>query len=242
MTKLIIANWKSNKTLAEVQPWVTDFKKELDLQLASVESALAAQAEVQVIISPGLLMLETLSRQLEGQRFPVDVALGIQDVSPFGAGAYTGAVSVQNLAGLAVEYTLVGHSERRRYFHETHQEVAQKVDQALQVGITPVVCVDEAYIDEQAAAISRDQLERCVVAYEPLAAIGTGQNADVGTVKGIVEHVKRVFGDVPVIYGGSVTEQNVLEYLLVAQGVLAGSASLDPAHFARLVAATVRPA
>lgn len=239
MTKLVIANWKSHKSLAALDGWFADFKAGMQEGLQQIEAAVAARAEVQVMIAPSFPSLSAVADRLSTQRYPVDVALAVQDLSPFPAGKYTGAVSVQNLEGIPVEYALVGHSERRLYFHETHQDVARKVEQALSARITPVVCVDEDYIDAQASAIDSALLQRCVVAYEPLAAIGTGQNADVGTVKNLVSHIKQVFGDVPVIYGGSVTPQNVHEYLLVAQGVLVGGSSLDGKEFAGIVCSTL---
>ncbi len=159
----------------------------------------------------------------------------MQDLSKFAAGSYTGAVSTANLADLHVKYAILGHSERRNYFHETHADVAGKVAQALDVGITPVVCVDREYVQAQAAAIAPEQLNKCVIAYEPLSAIGTGNNAPVDVVKQTVDQIRQVFGDVSVLYGGSVTAENISEYLLVTDGALVGGASLEIGIFIELL-------
>jgi triosephosphate isomerase len=152
-------------------------------------------------------------------------------------GAYTGAVSAQSLQEFGVTYVLVGHSERRKYFHETDQDVALKVRQVLDGGMQPVLCIDEPYLHSQAAAIDTSVYSSLIIAYEPVAAIGTGKSMNVGTVQEVSARIKQTFGDgVPVLYGGSVTDENVAEYLLVADGALVGGASLEARDFTQLLA------
>ena len=218
MRKYLIANWKSNKNLAEAMLWSEQCSS---LQFDSEQTL--------VIVAPPSPLVEPVRSAL-----PITMALAVQDLSPFPAGSYTGAVAARTVADL-VSYAILGHSERRRYFGETHQTVAQKVTQAVAAGITPVVCVDQEYISQQAAAIETELLSKCVVAYEPLAAIGTGNNVSVDTVEAAAQEIKAAFGTVPVLYGGSVTPENVGEYLLVTDGVLVGGASLDAEKFAKLV-------
>ncbi len=221
MKTYIIANWKANKSVSAAKQWCTDF--------------LAARptSEHTVVICPGFQLLQTVAAELQSSTY----ALGAQTVSPFAQGAYTGAVAATQLSELHVQYVLVGHSERRKYFHETSEVVAQQVSQALQAGSTPVVCIDVPYLHEQLSLIPESELQQCLVAYEPLASIGTGVHEDVGSVQSVVSQVHAFSAEVPVLYGGSVNSENVQEYCLVTRGVLVGGASLDAAAFADLVAA-----
>lgn len=222
---LIVANWKSHKTREAAVAWFDAYEAWM---------ASHSNLQAQVVVAPPFPALMFAANRLLKPELR-QTFLAVQDLSPFPAGAYTGAVSAQNLSGFDVRFAIVGHSERRRYFHETHQEVANKVDQALQAGITPIVCLDDEYLSAQAAAINPDQLKSCIVAYEPLEAIGSGLNQPVAEVAPIVARIKEVFGNVPVIYGGSVEADNVAEYLGVCQGVLVGGASLDVKEFTGLL-------
>jgi triosephosphate isomerase len=161
--------------------------------------------------------------------------LAAQDMSSYPAGSYTGAVSAINLQGLSVTYAIVGHSERRQYFKETAQDVARKIEQAVEAGIKPLVCVSAQTLAEQASALDSSLAQRCAVVYEPLDAIGTGNNASLETVKQFKTQVRRLFGAVPFLYGGSVDELNIGEYLLVTDGVLIGTASLKADQFIRVL-------
>ncbi len=224
--KLIIANWKSNKSRTEVESWLSDFER---------ESTQVAQTGHQVVLAPAMPSLELVADRLQDQQRYPNTHLGVQDISPFPAGSYTGAISTRTLDGFRVKYAIVGHSERRRYFHESHQDIANKVSQCLEAGITPVVCLDDEYIAAQAAAIASDQLKACVVAYEELSAIGSGHNKPVEHVVPVVERIKHVFGQIRVLYGGSVTPANAGEYLEVCDGVLVGGASLDAKKFVAII-------
>jgi triosephosphate isomerase len=224
MKKLLLSNFKSNKSITEASSWLDIFLEKVSaLNLTNFDLAVA----------PSFLSLKDYSEQISASNFPIK--LTTQNISAYPAGSYTGAVSVKNLEGLNLEYAIVGHSERRKYFGENSELVAKKVEQAIDGGMTPVVCLDTEYLEEQISAIDSNLLEQCIFAYEPLSAIGSGNNADVGTVKEVSQKIKTLAGEVPVLYGGSVTDQNVLEYLLVADGVLVGSFSLDPSQFAQLV-------
>lgn len=219
MSKLFVANWKSNKTLEEVRQWMDDFKVELN-------------DDQEIVIAPPYPFLSLVADKIKD--LP-GVSLAVQNLSSFPAGSYTGEVCVRNLEGLGVKYAIVGHSERRRYLKESHQDVANKVSQALNNGITPIVCIDQDYMEDQAQLIESDLLSQCVVAYEPLVAIGTGENAPVKEVAKVVKEIKEVFGEVPVLYGGSVSPDNVILYLEITDGVLVGGASLDVGVFAELI-------
>jgi triosephosphate isomerase len=219
--KYIIANLKSNKSRAEMDTWLNELKH-VEGQTFST------------IICPPMPSLMMVADFLADHSFN-STFLGVQDISPYSAGAYTGAVSGRNLEGFGVRYAIVGHSERRRYFHETNQDVANKVSQCLENSITPVVCVDSEYIQAQANAIKTEELSRCLVAYEPLAAIGSGENQPVTEVEPIVKQIRQIFGIQSVIYGGSVKPDNVADYLTMTDGVLVGTDSLDAKIFSQII-------
>lgn len=219
MSKLIIANWKSNKTAATAIEWSQQFNVEI-------------KDSVEIVVAPSYHLVTVVREHL-----PENVHLAAQDVSSFPMGSYTGAVNAQQLKDMNVTHCIVGHSERRKYFHETHQDIAAKISQLVTNNIAPILCLDEDYIEEQADALESKNIPNLIVAYEPLSAIGSGNNAPVDQVTRVVEKIHQVYGDVPVIYGGSVDERSVNEYLLVSDGVLVGGASLEPANFSKVVAA-----
>ncbi len=224
MKKIVLANFKSNKSVTNIQLWFEKFLKNVDSTVFE---------KLDVSVAPSYVSLVGAEKLVDDSG--KNVTLSVQDISSFPAGSYTGAISGQNLNGLKVKYVIVGHSERRKYFEETSKDVALKVTQGLQNGMTPVICVDTEYLDEQLGLIDKEELEKCVVAYEPISAIGTGKSADVGSVREVAERIKRIAGNIPVIYGGSVDEFNINEYLIVADGVLPSTSSLDPDQFIRVL-------
>lgn len=226
MSKLIVANWKSHKTLSQARTWFTE--------LAPLATSWD-QDKVHVVIAPPFPLLGVVDEEIDQLATVID--LGVQDISPFPPGSYTGAVTVENIEEFGVKYVMVGHSERRRYFHETHAEVANKVERAIEAGLTPIVCLDDEYAEEQAAALNPAFLSQCVVAYEPLEAIGSGHNQPVEEVTPVVASLRQLFPSAPVIYGGSVSADNVADYTVVCDGVLVGTKSLEAADFAALVQA-----
>lgn len=230
MQKYVIANWKSNKTLESAESWLNQFSQAVIKPWDS---------QLQVVVAPPFPLLQTVAEKKERNPITQQLVLGVQDISPFTAGSYTGAVAGENLSGFTskVSVAIVGHSERRRYFKETHQDVANKVARCLELGITPVVCVDDEYIAAQASAIDAEHLDKCVVAYEELGAIGTGNNEPVERVAELVQRIKVAFGQIPVLYGGSVKPGNAADYAAICSGVLVGGASLTADSFANIVAA-----
>jgi triosephosphate isomerase (TIM) len=215
--KYIFANWKSNKNIVGAKEWL--------------DSVGSINSDKEVVLTPPFTILGAIYTQALSSNFK----LGVQDISPFSAGSYTGAISPVNLEEMSVSYAIVGHSERRHYFGESDQMVANKVDIALEAKITPVVCVDEGYIESQANAIDSDLRKKCIVAYEPISAIGTGDEMGEKKVGEVVERIKKAFGEVRVIYGGSVDGDNIEEYLEICDGVLIGGASLKVEDFKQLL-------
>lgn len=216
MQKLVLANWKSQKLQNQVEPWV--------------EGVGTPPDSVKLIVLPPASLLSSVAA-----RIPVTISLGAQNVSPYPLGAYTGEVAARQLADLGVQFCLVGHSERRRYFGETDEQVVSKCQQLTEASITPVVCVDEPYLVRQLDLLKEAGISDCVIAYEPVAAIGTGNNAALSDVERVIEAIHER-GDFLVIYGGSVSTDTVGEYLLVCDGVLVGSASLEAESFKELLA------
>ena len=185
------------------------------------------------------------------------MCLGAQDCHEKISGAFTGNVSAAMLVELGCEYVLVGHSERRQYQFETNSIVAQKAQAALAHGITPVICIGETLnqretqqtfnvLAEQLQALfevlTPEQLVSCIIAYEPVWAIGTGVSATASQAeevhKFISEQIEQTCSvNVPILYGGSVTNTNAAE--LFAQpnisGALVGGASLKADIFAQII-------
>ncbi|MBI5151417.1 MAG: triosephosphate isomerase [Candidatus Pacebacteria bacterium] len=222
--KFVLANWKSHKTLEEAVGWLAEV------------GPLGTNSPYEVIVCPPFPFLYPLSQEIRAKKYRI--SLGIQDVSPFPAGAYTGAVCVRNLKGLGVKYALVGHSERRNYFHETVQEIANKVTQLIEENITPIVCIDREHTIAQANALEGGERKRCLVLYETVGHIGTGEVEDLPSVLRSVDEIHHAFGfPIPVIYGGSVSDTSrdfFMKHEKLA-GVVVGTKSLDPKEFAKII-------
>ena len=231
MPKLIIANWKSNHTLESAQEWVE--------QMVDLLQEEQVVSNPEVAVAPPLPFLLSLREQLEG----LGIKLATQDISTFEAGSYTGEVGAHNLLGLGVQYVLVGHSERRQLFGETHQEVALKAVRVVQAGIKPVICVDKPYFADQLEQLRQEFVEAglevassdLLIAYEPIEAIGSGQGAALEQVRALMQEISTKLPKAKILYGGSVTAANVAEYLAVCDGVLVGGASLQAASFAEII-------
>lgn len=230
--KFVIANFKSNKTLTEMRHWLKEF-------LSPVTMLGLDKKGLELALAPAFVFVAEVAEALEGVK---NVSLAVQDLSPYPAGSYTGAVSAYNLSDWPVKYAIVGHSERRRYFRETVNDVALKVEQAVANGIVPVVCVDDDNLSSQAGTLPESVWRRCLVAYEPKEAIGSGLATEADKVAQAVKKIKQAFGEeVRVLYGGSVTELNVNDYLAVSDGVLVGSVSLEAEKFLNLLRVVKNP-
>jgi triosephosphate isomerase len=219
----LVANWKSCKTLNESLLWLESMK---EFKLNEL---------IKVIVCPPFPYLNAMYKHIVRHWLPIK--LGAQDISAYPFGAYTGAVAAPMLNEF-ITYTIVGHSERRRYFHETDQEVANKASQALENNLTPVVCIDEPYLEPQINVLNDMPKEKLMFAYEPLAAIGSGKPDTPEHAQSIAERIKAmVQADVPVLYGGSVTAENIKSFTTMPaiSGALVGGASLDAEDWKVLV-------
>ena len=217
--KYIVGNWKSHKTLDETREWFEE-----------IQGVFKQLPQTTVVVAvPNVYVFEA-RKVIDGVGLS-QLKLAVQDISAFPMGAYTGAVNAKMVEGV-VEFAIVGHSERREYFHETNQEVANKVRQLVEAGIKPIVCVDMPYAKQQLAAIDENLLPEIVVAYEPIEAIGSGNPEEPEAVKKSVDEIKSGF-EGAVIYGGSINENNARSYLEIegVDGLLPGGSSLDPKSF-----------
>jgi triosephosphate isomerase len=173
-----------------------------------------------------------LSHLIDKSKFTV----GTQNVSIFENGAYTGEISAQMLSEIGVKYCLVGHSERRHYLNETNEIIEHKIKNLTKHGITPVLCVGENSLDranKQEYFVLKNQMsvftKNCIVAYEPVWAIGTGSVPQNHEIDDVIAWLKNKYGVETVLYGGSVSSKNIENLAKTqANGVLVGAASLKP--------------
>ena len=196
--------------------------------------------DVDVVIAPPYVSLSAAVQALAG----TEVGVFAQNCHWESEGAFTGEVSAPMLRELGVYGTIVGHSERRQYFGETDETVAQRCRAALEGGLQVIACVGETLAEREAGetdAVLRRQVavleadDNLVIAYEPIWAIGTGKTATPEMAQQAHETIKAVL-DLPVLYGGSVKPENAAELMSqpAIDGALVGGASLDVASFAAI--------
>lgn len=243
--KIIVGNWKMNLNTQEAS-----------LYLDKLSKVVKAHRDVEVILAPTVLTLQSLSLQVNLRQFK----LAAQNFYWRDQGAYTGEVSATQLRGI-VQYGIVGHSERRHIFNENDKDIRNKVAAAIRNGISPILCVGETawerssgetndVINDQLvgglANITSDELGQVIIAYEPVWAVGTGDNAmpdDVRTAIDIIRrHIKELYGpkaarSVNVLYGGSVTPDSAADYLSIPgiNGLFIGASSLNANYFNEIV-------
>jgi len=225
--KYLIGNWKANKTIDEASAWIKQVKREMPILSESLR----------VVLCPSDIHLSLFKKEWPG------LTLGTQDCSPYGDGAYTGQVTARMLAPL-VNYVILGHSERRRYFHEDESMVVKKAIQAWDNGIIPIIAVDAKNFRKQLVALEINQRKESMVMYEPpeaiseqIGPIGKGKAAPLEEVRGMIERIKTEHEVSQVLYGGSVKSDNLATILneSMIDGVLAGSASLNAQEWVRMV-------
>jgi triosephosphate isomerase len=237
VSKSVIAgNWKMHMTCAETRDFAATFRP-LIADMAKNR---------QVIIAPPFTAIPTLCRHLAG----TDVFIAAQNVHWEDKGAYTGMISAPMLAEHGVTHAIVGHSEPRKYYSETDEQINLRARTAQRYGLVPILCVGESLDQRESRETERvihRQVEqglegvdplRLIVAYEPIWAIGTGKTCAAEEADRICGLIRRWVGnaDVVVQYGGSVNPGTIDDLMAQEEidGVLVGGASLDPVSFARI--------
>ena len=244
--KIIAGNWKMNKTVIEAMEFVQSMHDDINSN------------KVDVVICPPFVAISEISILLEENES--DIKLGAQNMFYEDKGAYTGEISPNMLFDLGVEYVIIGHSERRQYFGETNETVNKKVLKALETGLIPIMCVGESLEQREAGEtfdlvrsqlieglkdVTGEQAEQCVIAYEPIWAIGTGKTATSEQAEEVCKYIREtlaeMYGDttanaIRIQYGGSVTKENAKELFSMPNidGGLVGGASLKE-DFERIV-------
>lgn len=244
--KLIIANWKMNLNMQEAS-----------LYLHKLAKLIKTHRDVEVVLAPTTLTLQSLSLQVNLKQFK----LAAQNFYWRDIGPYTGEVSATQLRGI-VQYALVGHSERRHIFNENDKDIRNKVAAAVRNDIRPILCIGETAWEHAngethdvlrdqltggLANITSEELDRVVIAYEPVWAISSGQNsvpinvspADVSSaIHAVRSQIAHLYGakaadSIQLLYGGSVTPDSVADYLAISgvNGLLVGAASLNANTF-----------
>ncbi len=245
--KIIAGNWKMNKTQAEARILVADLLQEI-----------GHFDQAEIVLCPPFTALSSVSEMLNSVS---NIRLGAQNMHEAPSGAYTGEISAGMLRELYVRYVIIGHSERRQYFHEDNATVNRKTKTALAAELRPIVCIGETLPEREAdqwkkvletqlieglAGFTDKDLTDIIFAYEPVWAIGTGKTASPAQAEEAHQWIRKVLGTrfsttaaekVRIQYGGSVKAENAKELLSKPDidGALVGGASLDARGFAAII-------
>jgi triosephosphate isomerase len=244
--KIIAGNWKMFKTSFEAIELVTELKRNL-----------SEVTEVDIVVCPPFTALSEVHDVLTES----NIGLGAQNLYWEDSGAFTGEVSAAMIKSTGAEYVIIGHSERRQYFHETDESVNKKIRAALKHQLIPIVCVGEVLSEREAgktfaviktqcegslAGLSAKEMEGIIMAYEPVWAIGTGKTATPAQAQEVHKFIRElltrkfdsdVAGKVRIQYGGSVKPENTAELMGQSDidGALVGGASLKSDSFTQIV-------
>jgi len=236
---LIVANWKMNPAS----------QKEAQELFDAVKHKVSRIKHVDVVVCPPFIFLS----QLKG------LTLGAQNVFYKEEGAFTGEVSPAMLKDLGVEYVIIGHSEAREFLHESNEVIAKKIKAALDEKLKVIFCIGEKKDEDRAVVLERQiteglkgitnlksHVKNISIAYEPIWAIGTGNNCSVDETMSSIMLIRRILTDMAgreaadatrILYGGSVKPENAASYTKEAgaNGLLVGGASLDAEEFVKIV-------
>ena len=243
--RLLCGNWKMNLDRAGARA--------LAAELAQSANPLRESENLDLVLFPPFPYLESVSEVLQGSL----VQLGAQNLHQAERGAYTGEVSASMLVDVGCKFVIVGHSERRHGLNEGDTLVGRKAEAALNSGLTPIICIGEtgaqrdagetfAVVERQLSGVEEalgasGSLGNCVIAYEPVWAIGTGRVATPNEAQEVHRHVRSVLGQgvesLPLLYGGSLNGDNAHSLFAEADidGGLVGGASLKAEEFSRML-------
>jgi triosephosphate isomerase len=247
MRKIIIAgNWKMNKTITEAIELANSLKRNL-YEITNVE----------IVVCPPFTALSEVAEVIS----ETNIDLGAQNVYWEEKGAFTGEISLSMLKEIGCKYVILGHSERRKFFNETNQDVNKKLKAELKNSLIPIVCVGEtleeregnqtfdivkAQVEECLQGVTLDEPTKLIIAYEPVWAIGTGKNATPAQAQEVHKFIRNLLSDIfgedaseiiRIQYGGSVNPGNIEELISQSDidGSLVGGASLDIDSFTEIV-------
>ena len=246
--KIVAGNWKMNKTFEEADALLFDIAKRLE----------NLPTDVQLIVCPPSLYLELATDIVEEDE--IELKIGAQNVSQFDAGAYTGEISAPMLSSMNMDYCIIGHSERRKYFAESHEMLAQKVDRLLEYGIEPIFCCGEvleereankhfdvvkAQIADSLFHLNDQEMTNVVIAYEPVWAIGNGKTASAEQAQEMHAFIRSIIkekygeelaNEMSILYGGSCNPANAVELFANpdVDGGLIGGAALKADDFIKI--------
>jgi len=249
--KIVAGNWKMNKTRDEGLALVSELTNMIRDEV---------RGSAQVVLCPPFVHLTAVGKLIESYD---NIRLGAQNCHQKASGAYTGEISATMLRSIGVEYVILGHSERRQYFGENNELLKEKVNIALENGLTPIFCCGESlaqreqgiHVDfvrrqltESLFHLNNEQLRRIVIAYEPIWAIGTGKTATNAQAQEMhaalrahlaARYGQELAGEIRILYGGSVNAGNAAELFASpdVDGGLVGGASLKSREFTDIVKA-----
>ena len=249
MKKIIVGNWKLNLDHLQGIQLLQKINYSLDKDI---------EEQIDIVLAPSHTSLRSLQTVISTDNLKIKISS--QDVSSQNDGAFTGEVSAFQLKKLNIDYSIIGHSERRLHFNETDSDVNSKLSRLLENDITPILCFGESLeqrsdgsylefvknqINDGLKGVRKDKFNKLVLAYEPIWAIGTGEVASIKDIVEVLDFVKNLVSDklyfseetIKFIYGGSVSPNNSSEILNtnIVDGALVGGASLDADKFVDII-------
>ena len=249
MKKIIIGNWNLNLDHLEAIQLFQKLNYSLNTDI---------DEKISIVVAPSHTSLRSIQTIIDADK--LNIFLSSQDVSMFNDGAYTGEVSAHQLAKFNISYCIVGHSERRQHFNETDEIINVKVNNLINKEITPIICFGESndqrtdgnymdflinQIENSTKGLRKDKVDEIIFAYEPIWAIGTGQNASLQDIVEVISKVKEFISKksffneekIKFIYGGSVSPDNSNEILnsKIIDGALVGGASINVDKFIKII-------
>ena len=243
---IIAGNWKMNNTIKDTKALLTDL------------IPLVADSKAECVVCVPYTNIQTAGEMIKG----TNIKLGAENVHWADKGAFTGEISADMLLELGVEYVIIGHSERRQYIGETDETVNKRVLQALKKGLKPIICVGESLEERESgvyktlletqtekalAGVTSDELDKVVIAYEPIWAIGTGKTATAQEANDTIAIIRNKVAELyckncaqnklRIQYGGSMNPKNASELMAMPEidGGLIGGASLKAEDFSKVV-------
>lgn len=236
MKKLMVMNLKMNLDYSEAETYVINIKN----KISDIHDVIFCPS------SPYLSLFQSSGYKI-----------GVQNVFSLNKGAYTGEVSPLQLKSMGINYSIVGHSERRTHFHEHDKLISEKIDGCLANGIIPILCIGESLEEKQLKRTSvvlnsqlsndlknvdSDAIVDVVIAYEPVWAIGSGKTPTLSEIEDVISYIKKNIKakyntNIKVLYGGSVNKDNIKAIINISNidGVLVGSASIDSDYLIKML-------